>query len=273
MASAPLTDTIAIAVSELVQAERPPSHDTLDRLFARTKLTAADPRREGGQVGKLKRVRAVLTYAIDANPAAGSQLVALLIDAVRAGGGFRTSSPTFIGEQSLRDVQEAFRSEGYELDEDGVLRPSLLDNLDETEISDALARYVRRARAGASDAALVTGTGKDLLEAVARHLLVQHAGTYDERMGFPGTLFHAFDTKGLATPPGPILQAIEAGFDGDPRRRLEQTLYLLGVAVNKLRHSEGVGHGRPFAANVTDLEAKISIEAMGIISELLLETP
>ena len=52
--SAPLTDTIAISVSKLVQAERPPSHDTLDRLFARTALADADPKREGGQVGKLK---------------------------------------------------------------------------------------------------------------------------------------------------------------------------------------------------------------------------
>jgi hypothetical protein len=131
--SSPLTDTIAISVSELVQAERPPTHDQLDRLFSRTGLASADPKREGGgPVGKLKRVRAVLTYAIDAKPDAGSQLVSLLVDAVRAGGGFRPTSPNFVGEQAVRDVQDAFRSEGYELDSDGVLRPALLDNLDPT---------------------------------------------------------------------------------------------------------------------------------------------
>ncbi len=273
MAAAPLTDTIAIAVSELVGADRPPSHDQIDRLFARTGLAAADPRRDGAQVGKLKRVRAVLTFAIDAKPEAGAQLVSRLIDSVRAGGGFRPTSPTFVGEQALRDVQEAFRSEGYELDADGVLRPALLDNLDTAEINEALRRYVRRIRSGSTDAALITGSGKDLLEAVARQVLVNKTGSYDERMGFPGTLFQAFDLKGLATPPGKLLNEIEAHLDPDPRRRLTQTLYLLGVAVNKLRHAEGTGHGRPFPPTVTDLEAKVAVEALAIISELLLETP
>ena len=273
MAAVPLTDTIATAVSELVQAERPPSHDQLDRLFARTGLAAIDPRREGSQVGKLKRVRTVLTHAIDANPDAGAQLVSLLIDAVRAGGGFRPTSANYVGTQALQDVQEAFRSEGYELDADGVLRPALLDNLDEDEISDALKRYVRRIRSGATDAALVTGSGKDLLEAVARHVLVERTGSYNERMGFPGTLFQAFDLKQLATPSGPALKAVEDNLDADPLRRFEQMLYLLGVAVNTLRHAEGTGHGRPFPPTVSDLEAKVAVEAMGIISELLLEKP
>jgi len=35
---------------------------------------------------------------------------------------------------------------------------------------------VRRAKRGAADAALVTGTGKDLLEAVAAHVLQQRYG-------------------------------------------------------------------------------------------------
>ncbi|MGE3413615.1 MAG: abortive infection family protein [Dehalococcoidia bacterium] len=265
-----MNDAVAIAVSELVQAERPPSHDQLDRLFARAGLADADPKTTGSTVGKLKRVRAVLTFAIDANPAAGARLVAALIDAVRAGGGFRPSSPTFIGVQALNDVQGAFRAEGYELDDDGLLRPALLDGLDEQALDDALGRYVRRARQGARDAALVTGTGKDLLEAVARHVLLRSSGSYDERMGFPGTLFHAFNVQGLATPPGGLLQACEAELDEDPRRRLEQTLYLLGVAVNKLRNAQGTGHGRPFPSSVSDAQAKAAVEAMGVISELLL---
>jgi hypothetical protein len=53
--------------------------------------------------------------------------------------------------------------------------------------------------------------------------------------------------------------------------RLAQTLYLLGLAVNKLRSSEGTGHGRPFPPAVSELEAKIAIEAMGVVSEFVLE--
>lgn len=273
MVVAPLTDAIATAVSQLVQAERPPSHDQLDRLFQRVGLASADPRTQNPMVGKLKRVRGVLTHALDSNPDAGAQLVSLLIDAIRAGGGFRPTSPSFIGDGPLRDAQDAFRSEGYDLDTEGILRPSLLDNLNEADLNEALARYVRRARAGAQDAALVTGSGKDLLEAVARHVLVTRTGAYDERMGFPGTLFHAFDQKGLATPAGPVMEAIEKGLDDDPRRRLAQLLYLLGVAINRLRNAEGTGHGRPFAPTVSDLEAKVAVEAMAIIGEFLLETP
>jgi hypothetical protein len=89
-------------------------------------------------------------------------------------------------------------------------------------------RYVRRIRSGSTDAALVTGSGKDLLEAVARQVLLDKTGSYDERMGFPGTLFQAFELKGLATPPGKLLNEVEAQLDPDPRRRLTQTLYLLG---------------------------------------------
>lgn len=70
-------------------------------------------------------------------------------------------------------------------------------------------------------------------------------------MGFPGTLYQAFDLKGLATPPGPLMHAIETDLDPDPQRRLEQTLYLAAVAVNKLRHAQGVGHGRPFPPTVS----------------------
>src|SRR5205807_265007 len=117
---------IAIAVSELVSSERPPSHDQLTRLFGRAGLASADPKHDAERAGKLspgklKRTRAVLTYAIDANPEAGSHLVSMILESVRAGGGFRPESPSYIGEQSLRDVQDAFRSEGYELGSDGVL--------------------------------------------------------------------------------------------------------------------------------------------------------
>ncbi len=38
---------------------------------------------------------------------------------------------------------------------------------------------------------VVTGTGKDLLEAAAQHVLVEKTGTYDVRMNFPMTLYHA----------------------------------------------------------------------------------
>ena len=92
-----------------------------------------------------------------------------------------------------------------------------LESLEGAELSEALRLYVRRARVGHSDAALVTGTAKDLLEAAARHALVEKTGSYDERMNFPMTLYHAFYAEGLATPPGDVLDAWESKLDPDPR--------------------------------------------------------
>ena len=214
---------------------------------------------------------AVLTHALDVNRVAGAKLVARLIGAVRGVGGFRPTSEDYVGNEVLDNLHAAFRDVGFELDSDGHLRPLSLENLDGAELTEALRLYVRRARAGSRDAALVTGTGKDLLEAASRHVLVERTGSYDDRMPFPVTLFNAFYALDLATPPGDVLDAWEKKLDPDPQRRLAQTLYLVGLAVNKLRNTEGTGHGRPFLPAVTDLEAKIAVEAMGLVSELVLE--
>jgi len=48
-------------------------------------------------------------------------------------------------------------------------------------------------------------------------------------------------------------------------------LYELGCAVNRLRNTEGTGHGRPFLPNVTDGEARTAVEAMGMIAGRLLD--
>jgi hypothetical protein len=268
-----LTDAIAQAVAGLFDADRRPAHSDLDRLFARAGLQDGDPKHHDPNlmIGKRKRVLAVLTHALDNNRGAGSKLVAQLLGAVRGVGGFRTTSEDYVGGEVVRNARAAFRDQGFELDEDGNLSPISLENLEGAELSDALRLYIRRARAGHQDAALVTGTGKDLLEATSRHVLVSARGEYDERMNFPMTLYHAFYARDLATPPGDVLNAWEQKLDADPRRRLEQTLHLVGLAVNKLRNTEGTGHGRPFLPTVTEREAKLTIESMGLVAELLLE--
>jgi hypothetical protein len=48
--------------------------------------------------------------------------------------------------------------------------------------------YVRRAKRGAMDAALVTGTGQDRLQAVAKHVLVTKYSTGPPSQTFPPCL-------------------------------------------------------------------------------------
>lgn len=56
-----LTPEIGYGATALVDADRPPSHDELTRLFRETKLSKADP---GQGIGKLKRMRAVIDHAL-----------------------------------------------------------------------------------------------------------------------------------------------------------------------------------------------------------------
>ena len=264
---APLTDTLVFAVADLVDdagATREPSHSEIAHHITRAGLSEADPLRQGQTVGKAKRVRAVLSWALENATNKGEILCAAIISLVRAKGGFRESSPNFVGHEAIRNAAEAFRSEGYVLGTDGDLRPVVLDSLQGTEFTAALASYVQRARRGSTDAALMVGTGKDLLEATAAHVITESFGAYSHQANFPTLLGQAFTALGLATPHTPVQQG------EPPQRRFERALYEAGCAVNALRNKEGTGHGRPWLPSVSDAEALYSVQLIGIISGVLL---
>jgi hypothetical protein len=266
--SAPLSDAIVIAVSRLVddaQSEtREPSHSDIEFQINRVGLRDGDPKALGQLVGKAKRVRGTLSWAMEKRPEAGELLVANLISLIKGCGGFRDTSSNYVRQEAFQDAVEAFKIEGYELTSDGDLHPQLLDSLSGTELTAVLEAYVRRAKRGADDAALVTGTGKDLLEATAAHVLIERWGSYSTSSNFPTLLGQAFVALSWATPQDPILSG------EPPQRRLERAMYELGCAINHLRNKEGTGHGRPWLPSVTDSEAKAAIEFMGIIAERLL---
>jgi hypothetical protein len=51
---------------------------------------------------------------------------------------------------------------------------------------------------------------------------------------------------------------------------VERALFELGLAINQLRNKEETGHGRPWLSSVSESEARIAVELMGIIGERLL---
>lgn len=266
----PLTESIAIAVAGLVDdgrtdAKREPTHYDLDEWVKRFRLGPGDPKARGETVGKFKRVRGALYWALEHATEAGERSVASLVEVVRGRGGFREGSPNFVGTEAIATARDAFAAEGYDLGSDGDLRPKVLESLSGTEMTDALRSYVRRAKRGVEDAALGVGTGKDLLEATAAHVVREKYGSYPSSANFPMLLGQAFVSVGLATPEHPK----EPG--EPPRRGVERALYELGCAVNRLRNKEGTGHGRPWLPDVSQGEARNAVEAMGIIAERLLE--
>jgi GNAT superfamily N-acetyltransferase len=267
---APLNDEIALAVAGLVndaQADksREPTHSDIEFQFEKAGLMAVDPKRQGQTVGKAKRVRAVLSHALEVAPDKGEVLVAALISLVRAKGGFRKASPNYCGDEPITDTIQAFRNEGgYSLTEEGVLQPTSLDTLSGAKLTAALESYVKRARRGSEDAALVVGTAKDLLEATAAHVIQERYGSFPQQANLPTLLGQAFVALDLTTP----LQPTAPG--EPPQHRLQRALYEAGCAVNALRNKQGTGHGRPWLPTVTDVEARAAVQLIGIVSSFLL---
>jgi hypothetical protein len=268
--STPVTDLIVAAISKLVddsqaEAYREPSHSDLEFYIGRHGLTEADPKAQGQTVGKAKRVRAVLSWAIDNDPESGGRLVSSLVAKIRASGGFREGSENYVGKEAIERAIDAFDSEGFVLSFDGSIRPKNLDALHGKALTDALAGYARRARSGARDAALLSGTGKDLLEATAAHVITTKYGSYSQQSNFPALLGQAFVALGLATPEDPPKT------DEAPHRVMERGLYQAAVGVNRLRNREGTGHGRPWVPGLSEAEAAAAIEIAGVVAGYMLE--
>jgi hypothetical protein len=265
--SAPLSSIVIHSVARLVddsQATREPSHSDIEFQIVQAGLAAGDPNRTPGRqpIGKMKRLRATLSWAIENNASGGEQLVAGIVDLLRSCGGFRPDSPNYVGTEPIQNAISVFRSEGYDLSGDGQLRPQILESLSGEELTSALESYVRRAKQGAADAALLVGTGKDLLEAVAAHLVRERYGQDPGTTNFPTLLEGAFLSVEMAT---------TKIMPGEPTgKRLERALYEAGCAVNNLRNKQGTGHGRPWLPTVSDAEARSAIEIIGCIAERLL---
>jgi hypothetical protein len=164
----PLNDEIAVAVSQIVDdsrldTKRKPSHADLDVVIRRHQLIQGDPTLNGQKAtwGKAKRINSVLNWALEFDQEAGEEFVGSLLSLIRGHGGFRESSLNFAGNESILNLQNSLKPEGVLLASDGTVTPVVLDNLTDMEMEEALENYIRRAKKGASDAALLTGTGKD----------------------------------------------------------------------------------------------------------------
>lgn len=264
----PISDAIIIAISNLIddaQTEtRKPSHYDLEEEIVKSRLQGVDPNKLGKSFGKAKRIKSILSWAIENDNEAGSKLVENIINLIRGNGGFREDSPNYVGEHAIANAIDAFRVEGIAMGSDGVLLPLVIDNLSALDQKKALMAYVNRARRGVEDAALLAGTSKDLLEAVAAYVLTEKFGGYSVRDNFPTLLGQAFISLGLATPQ-------EKKVAGEPvQKDLERSMYESACSINRLRNKQGTGHGHPFVTTLSKEEGKVVISIMGAIAEYML---
>ncbi|NDZ12696.1 hypothetical protein C7T35_10070 [Variovorax sp. WS11] len=268
--AAPLTDSVIHAIARLVddaQTEtRAPSHSDLEFLINRAGLQSHDPKTQGQTyVGKAKRIRSTLSSAMETNFAGGEALVTALLASLRACGGFRPSSTNYVGAETIANAVSCFAAEGCTLSEDGELLPQVLENLSGTALSQALQAYVRRAKRGAEDAALLSGTSKDLLEATAAHILMERNGSYPQRANFEALLGMAFVALKLATPQHPVEP------NEPPQAKAERAMFALACSINGMRNKLGSGHGRPWVSTITTGEGRAAVQFMGTIAERMLD--
>lgn len=266
----PINDAILVALAQLVDdaqtGRRDPSHDQIGFCIEQSGLKHVDPVAQGQPVGKAKRLRAVLSHALHDDFKAAQRLTEILISHIRGLGGFRTTSQNYVGVEAIRNLQAAFLNEGFVLTDDGDLTPKVLDSLSGAELTEALSAYVRRAQRGAEDAALLTGTGKDLLEATAAHVIVELWNQTNPPHNFPTLLGQAFVALGFKT-------SEDKHQPGEsPQHELQRALFQAACAINKLRNKQGTGHGHPWLPTVTPDEARVAAQTMGIVSGLLLSS-
>lgn len=253
-----------------------PSHDQLDQAFARYGLGDGDPARggrtaQGTPLGKTKRIRRVFVFAADNDASAGLALAHEVVALLRADGAFLAALPGYAGVQKISRLAATFARLGMTLADNGELRPTVIDNLGGTQLTDALRAYVQRINLNPDDESLQVGTGKDLDEAAARHVLEERTGSYPvggHAGSFPVTLANAFTAVGLAVP-GHI------ALDPDPHRAVQQCLFLLGTSVNRLRNDAGTGHGRPGpprkTSALTPAEGRLVARATALLAGALLD--
>lgn len=258
------------AVSGLVDdagATREPSHSEIEDAIRAAGATSGDPKQHGSSVGKQKRVRATLRWAVEHDDAVAQKLVRELISLVRSLGGFREDSPNYCGTETIQNCRNAFTGSTVELTIDGLLRPRGLESLVGRELTDALRSYAERAQQGHADSVLVSGTDKDIIEATAKHVLESIYGSYDDAPPFATVLGQAFASLGLVAQRP---KQERGGIDG-ARDNLGAVLYELGLAVNRFRNKAGAGHGRPFLPEISDSEIRSLTEGAGLVAGRMLD--
>lgn len=263
-----LNETIIHALSQIVndgteEIKRKPTHSQLEDIVNRAGLSKGYVKSiNGNSIGKAKRMLHVLNYAFEFDPLNGEKFAVSLIACVKSSGGFRQDSENYMGKEAVINLQNSLTEVGISLSSDGLLQPLSLDGLSGKKLTDALKLYINRAKRGMEDAALIMGTSKDLMEAVAAHVLTECWGSYSKDDNFPTLLGKAFTALDLA--------AVDPKEGEHSRRKFEKALYDASCAINNFRNKQGTGHGRPIFPDITDIESKAAIELIGIVSEMML---
>lgn len=261
MPSAPVSDDIAAALAAFFHRGEGPSHSTVSRVLTAAGLND-NYEYKPDVVGVSKEQRVLRAFNRAAREGGGRRLVEGLLSALRHSGLIGVAEPDRTDDE--RRLRLALGRSGWLLTEDGQLNAFAGADLD-TGGREALEENLRRLRSSTADPALLIGTAKDLLEAVAKFVLEESGITMPASASFD-QLWHVARER-LGVLPERVDQAIP-GFEAI--RAIHQSSWTIARNVNELRKLQGTGHGRTLPTGVSeDLALLVVREACSVADYML----
>lgn len=260
MATYPISSEVASAVARFFDLPSTPAHSELEEIFSRSGLLARAPKNDenGAQMGKMKRVRAALSWAADNPSPKARTCVDELLASLRASGVFAPSStaPTDL----IAGARRAFRNIGWDLDTNGRIGPLIISDIESAERRPVIELQIERMRNAPSDGSLLIGTAKEMLETSAKHVIEAKSGSEALNADFTYLMYHA--KTWLQLEPKERLDADE--------RQFLQSLWSLAESINLLRKRRGTGHGPSQPPDIDPALAAAAVQSAGVIAQLML---
>jgi hypothetical protein len=220
----------------------------------------ADPYVESdGTPNKETRVRTVIASAVR-RPKNARELMDGLIAEMRAAGCFAEGSAAYDAER-IANLGRALARTGWELSPEGELHPTGVIDVT-TGGRAALEEQLGRLRRSTEDPALLIGTAKDLLEAVAKFVLEELDFPYRTGADFQEVWYLARERLGIHP------KDIDVSVPGGPQMRtIIQSAWAIAEAVNEFRGAQGTGHGRTMPAGVSSTVALFVVRQACLVAE------
>ncbi len=274
MGGEPVSDEVAAALGAFVGGGRGPTHTTLTRAFSRAGYGDIAPYDAaatdvGRRPNKENRVRDTVEAAVR-DPHRARELVESILVEYRQFGFFTARSEASAGhghESTVHTLRRAFVRCGWELDDEGAIRPAGIASVVSTGGRPAIEDQLERLRRASDDPALLLGTAKEVLESTAKYVLDVFSVPYSNRMHFDELWHHARDRLGL------LPEQVDVAKPGGPQvRAMLGASWTIARTSNELRNLEGTGHGRTLPTGVTAEMALLVVRESCSTAELALAT-
>lgn len=257
------SEEIAGAFGRYFHAGLGPTHDTLTGVFHEAGYASDDPYdHAAGTPSKQKRVYAVFRAA-RRRPAGSRRLVEGLLAHLRVEGCFVEGSSQHRSADNAA-LAAALRRQGWNLTDDGQLVTLGTINL-ATGGREALEEQVQRIRRSAEDPGALIGSAKDLLESVAKFVIVETGLSLTGKEDYGNLLYLARERLDLLPRNIDVSQP-----GGEAIREIVQSSNRIADAVNDLRRTQGAGHGRTLPTGVTPEMAWYVIRESTSVADFML---